>query len=195
VKRIFRILLTVSSVLYPFFLLASLLWLHLSPRFMILGLGVIGLFYFLANYDNAVTRGPRGLQFWMIVSSIGGLAAVTFITQNAGLLRFYPVFINLVLLANFAITWFQGPPMVYRLAVLQDKTILDSPNRAAIETYCTIVTHIWCVFFIQNTLMSAATALWANETVWSLYNGCVSYILIGALLGGEFVFRKIKMGR
>jgi uncharacterized membrane protein len=195
VRRAFKILLIVVSILYPVFVLAGFLWLHISPRVMVIGLAVVGAVYFLANSENALRKGVRGLQFWVMVSSIGVLAAITFLTQNARLLNFYPVFINLFLLGGFAYTWFQGPPMIYRLALLRDKSIATSPDQESIMTYCTIITHIWCVFFIQNTLISAATAFWGNQTVWSVYNGGISYVLIGALLGGELLYRKIKLGR
>jgi uncharacterized membrane protein len=195
VKRAFKILLTVASFLYPVFVLSGWLWLRLSPKYLVLGLAVIGVLYVLAHSENALRRGFRGLQFWVMISSIAVLGGITVLTQNASLLNFYPVLINLFLLVSFGLTWFKGPPMIYRLAVLRDKSIPASPERESIETYCTIVTHIWCVFFIQNTLISTATVFLGNPMIWSVYNGGVSYVLIGALLGGEYFYRKIKLGR
>jgi uncharacterized membrane protein len=45
------------------------------------------------------------------------------------------------------------------------------------------------VFFLINGAIALATALWASEAVWSLYTGVISYGLMGALFGIEFLVR------
>jgi len=195
VKRLFKALLTAASFLYPVFIILNFLWLHLSARFLVLGLAVLGALYFMAHSEHALRRGFRCLQFWIMVSSIAVLVGITVLTSHPRLLNFYPVFINLFLFISFGYTWIKGPPMIYRLAVIRDKSIPDSPEHESIMRYCRIMTHIWCGFFLQNALFSAATALYGNQMVWSVYNGGVSYVLIGALLGGEFLYRKVKLGR
>lgn len=41
----------------------------------------------------------------------------------------------------------------------------------------------------MNGGIALATALWADDKVWALYNGLVSYVLIGLLMGGEYLVR------
>ena len=53
------------------------------------------------------------------------------------------------------------------------------------------VTEVWCVFFILNGSIALYTALYCSMQVWALYNGLIAYVLMGILLGGEFVLRRI----
>jgi uncharacterized membrane protein len=126
-----------------------------------------------------------------MLGAMAAIAVLTFITENAGLLKVYPVLVNLLLLVSFGYTLFHGPTMIFRFALLQDKKIVDSPKRKSIETYCRIVTIIWCAVFMTNVHISAATIL-LGDMVWSVYNGFVSYVLIGMLILGELIFRKLK---
>lgn len=53
---------------------------------------------------------------------------------------------------------------------------------------------MWCVFFIVNGGFSVYTALYWSRASWALYNGFIAYLLIGALLAGEWLWRSIVIG-
>jgi uncharacterized membrane protein len=105
-------------------------------------------------------------------------------------LKFYPVLINLALLATFGLSLWQAETQVFRFATLTNSSVLTSPNRPEIERYCRKVTIVWCVFFIANGSAAAFTALFAQNWVWALYNGFIAYILMGTLFACEFLARK-----
>ena len=46
-----------------------------------------------------------------------------------------------------------------------------------------------CLFAL-NALIALATVLFAPMNVWVLYNGVISYVLMGMLMLGEFLLRK-----
>ncbi len=48
---------------------------------------------------------------------------------------------------------------------------------------------VWSLFFLLNGSVSLCTALWATAETWALYNGLVAYVLVGALIGGEWLVR------
>jgi uncharacterized membrane protein len=50
------------------------------------------------------------------------------------------------------------------------------------------------VFFAVNGSVALATALWASTALWTLYNGLVAYLLMGALMGGEWLVRRRLQG-
>lgn len=100
-------------------------------------------------------------------------------------LRFYPVLVNAVMFLVFSTSLLSPPSLIERLARLQDP---DLP--AAGIVYTRRVTQIWCFFFIINGMIALITALWASFEVWSLYNGLIAYLLMGALLGGEYWVRR-----
>ena len=56
--------------------------------------------------------------------------------------------------------------------------------------YTRNVTVAWVVFFLLNAAISLWTALYGDLATWTLYNGFISYILIGLMFGGEFLLRQ-----
>jgi uncharacterized membrane protein len=51
------------------------------------------------------------------------------------------------------------------------------------------VTMVWLYFFVVNAGISAGTAIWGSLEAWTLYNGLISYLLIGSIFTGEFAVR------
>ena len=94
------------------------------------------------------------------------------------------------MLALFGASLVRPPSAVERLARLSDP---DLPPVAVV--YTRRVTQVWCVFFALNGGMALATALWASDAVWTLYNGFIAYVLIGALAGVEWLVRRRVRGR
>jgi len=100
-------------------------------------------------------------------------------------LKLYPVLINCALLVAFGYSLVSPPSIVERLARVTDPIL---PPEAVI--YCRRVTQVWCAFFVFNGSVALGTALWASEAVWSLYTSVISYLLMGALFGGEYLVRR-----
>lgn len=105
----------------------------------------------------------------------------------------WPVFVSLFLLGLFASSLRCGPSMVEQFARRSEGTI---PPEAA--EYCRKVTVAWCVFFLANATTAAVTVFCAPLWVWTLYNGCLSYVAVGMLFVGEYLYRmrwKRTLGR
>jgi len=97
----------------------------------------------------------------------------------------YPVLVNVVLLAMFA-TSLRGPmPLVERIARLREP---DLPPQGVI--YTRRVTKVWSLFFLFNGSVAAATCLTGNIHWWTLWNGGISYLLTGSLMAGEWLVRQ-----
>jgi uncharacterized membrane protein len=60
--------------------------------------------------------------------------------------------------------------------------------------YLTCLTAVWAGFFAANALIAAWTTTASLET-WALYNGFIAYLLIGALLGFERLYRSAFLRR
>lgn len=135
----------------------------------------------------ALTRLPAlkigKMARWWLAGAVflAGLA----VWGNAMLpLKLYPVLVSAVMLAAFGYTLIAPPSMVERIARMQES---DLPP--AIVGYTRRVTQVWCGFFIINGAIALCTALWASPGVWLIYNGMISYLLMGLLFGGEFITR------
>jgi acyl-CoA synthetase (AMP-forming)/AMP-acid ligase II len=97
---------------------------------------------------------------------------------------------NILFLGAFGLTLLQPPPMIYRFAILQDKSIPHSLGAKGVAAYCRKVTIVWMAFFVLNGSIAAWTIFSGSDVLWSVYNGGISYILIGTLFTGEFIVRK-----
>jgi acyl-coenzyme A synthetase/AMP-(fatty) acid ligase/3-hydroxymyristoyl/3-hydroxydecanoyl-(acyl carrier protein) dehydratase len=99
-----------------------------------------------------------------------------------------------VLLAAFGATLVYPPSMIFRFALLMDRKgkIRGTLGEKHIAAYCRTVTVLWCLFFVVNGGIAAFTVFRSSEAVWALYNGGISYILIGILFGAELLVRTMK---
>jgi uncharacterized membrane protein len=79
------------------------------------------------------------------------------------------------------------PPTVIERIVRLRKPDLDE----AVSSYLRQVTMVWLCFFIVNAGISAGTAIWGSLEAWTLYNGLISYLLIGSIFTGEFAVRHL----
>ncbi len=118
---------------------------------------------------------------------LAGLAcALVAVLANSGAaLRLLPVLISLIMLATFGYTLWRPPTMIERFA-----RALDGELSPAGIAYTRRVTQVWCLFFIVNAAIALYTALFASIAAWTLYNGLISYGLMGLLFGGEWLVRQ-----
>ncbi|MFL6656472.1 MAG: hypothetical protein ACJ8GW_00225 [Massilia sp.] len=123
------------------------------------------------------------LARWSVAAALVLVAGAVW--ANALLpLKLYPVLVSAVFLAAFAYSLVSPPSMVERFARLSEPDL--PPSGVA---YTRRVTQVWCGFFIVNGSIALATALWATPALWSLYNGVISYVLMGLLFAGEYLVR------
>lgn len=188
-----KVLAIISSILYPVLIFTSLTYFDASPRVLALVLLCVAMIYFISNTNNINKKGFKRFQLWATIIIASTLALLTFITENSGYIKFYPVFISLFLLLSFSITLKSPPTIIFRFATLADKTIRGGVNEKKVESYCRVVTKVWVCFFVFNGLIALATAIFANYKIWTLYNGLISYIFIGLIASVEFIVRKVKM--
>lgn len=99
-------------------------------------------------------------------------------------LKLNPVIISMSVFCAFSYTLVKPPSMIETFARLQDKNL---PEKAI--PYCRKVTIIWCIFLLTNSAAALYTALYTDMKTWTLYNGFISYILMGCLFTGEFLYR------
>jgi uncharacterized membrane protein len=137
-------------------------------------------------------RNPSVLQThrWLILPALALSLAFLWLDplKSEALLRLYPVAISAVLLVTFGYTLMRPPTIVARLARASGTTMTP-----AIERYTRKVTVAWCVFFVVNGLVALVIGLQGSMQTWLLYNGIVSYVLMGVLFAGEYLVRRWYM--
>ena len=105
-------------------------------------------------------------------------------------LKLYPAMVNVVMLGVFSYSLLRPPSIVERFArlALLARRAPELSTRGII--YTRSVTKWWCLFFIFNGLTALVTALWADDKTWAIYNGMIAYILMGSLMGIEWLIRQ-----
>lgn len=121
---------------------------------------------------------------WMVFAGLCCLALGIVASNREELLLLYPAAVSLSLLLVFGRSLLYPPSMIERIARLTEP---DLPAEGV--KYTRQVTRVWCGFFAINAAISLAT-VFASRERWALYNGLVSYLLMGALFGVEWLFRQ-----
>jgi uncharacterized membrane protein len=181
------LLLPLSALLlaYPFMVFVSL---------QHVGAATVGGILFalvVARYAIVKVATPKAAQVTPALKSllpltlVGVASGVSMLLSNHPLaVRLNPVWISLTMLAVFGWSLYSPPSMIERFARLTKPQL---PSEAI--AYTRRVTQVWCVFFVINAAVALWTAVAASLQVWTLYNGLVSYLLMGLLLGIEFLVR------
>ncbi|MBR6421354.1 AMP-binding protein [bacterium] len=197
-KKAIRIFFYVISVLYPLLVFTLLVVFKLPLKLLSLCVIALAAALFLSF---SAKKGNKNLDWKPLATSILFFLAglLCFMTDEAIFLKLYPVAINLIFLAFFGSTLLCGPNIIFRFATLADKSVKGSFHEKKVENYCRKVTVIWCIFFIFNGSIAILTVFAGKifgitpenaDRIWSLYNGGISYILMGVLFAAEFIVRK-----
>ncbi|WP_255562303.1 hypothetical protein [Rahnella sp. PD12R] len=127
------------------------------------------------------------LTFFGKAMAVSGIVLVitSVVLRETSMLLYYPVAVNVLLLGLFFSSLFARQSLVERLARLSEP---DLPPEGVV--YTRRVTQVWCLFFVCNGSFALYTCLKGDVSLWALYNGGISYLLIGLLMGIEWIIRK-----
>ncbi|WP_445114970.1 septation protein IspZ [Acinetobacter sp. WZC-1] len=173
-KQIIRGIVVILLILYPFFVGWSLshgqlVWVSA----LLIGLGVVRLF------------SPGHALLWPLTGFAILCGSLSLLLKDHAWLKMYPVFMSVGALMIFAGTLIRPPSMIERFARLAEPELPASG-----VAWTRNITVVWCIFFTLNAMIALATVLFAPMQVWVIYNGFISYLLMGMLLLGEFILRK-----
>ncbi|MCM7408240.1 hypothetical protein [Enterobacter cloacae] len=147
-------------------------------------LPLMALVLLLRVWQTRQQRGPLRYVF-LSVTLAGAVLCVASLFHAHLWVLFYPVVVNLVMLVVFGGSLWTSMPMVERLARIREPQLSPAGVR-----YTRKVTKVWCGFFICNGAVALFTVLYADLLLWTLWNGMLSYILMGTLMAGEWLVRQ-----
>lgn len=173
-RSILSVAVSVGSIAYPFL---WWLWRGNTAALQVLAVCMAGLWLLRAMLAREMMR--------FISIALAGLFILAAVAQQGKWLVWYPFAVNMLMLALFAGSLWRGKPMIERFARLRHPHL---PEQAL--PYLRQVTRIWCGFFILNGGLIAVFIFQGNMRWWTLYTGFISYILMGVLLGGEWMYRQ-----
>lgn len=98
-------------------------------------------------------------------------------------LKLYPVLMNVSICCMFALS-LRGTPLITKFAKKMGY-VLDAEQ----QEYTKRATIAWAIFMFCLAIVSLVTVFLSDE-VWTVFNGLISYVLIGMMMGVEFIVRK-----
>ena len=174
----------VLVIIYPLVIYFGLE--HFEPRFLAIFLVLI-LFLRFASGSTMQGLGNKNQQLFIAILTIIILVA-TLKNNSLDGLKIYPVVVSFSFLLFFGYSLINPPSIIERIARLQEP---DLPAEGVI--YTRNVTKIWCVFFLLNGSIALYTSFFTSLEIWTLYNGLVSYLIMGCLFAGELIVRKFYL--
>ena len=122
-----------------------------------------------------------------IGATLIAFCGLAWFAADFGLVKLYPVIVSLVGMTFSIWTLAHPPSAAERFAKAWNPAEhFDERKRS----YTRRVTQAWAGFFLVNGIIAAYTAVGASTETWAVYNGFVSYLLIGILFGGEYAVRR-----
>ncbi|HDR1021715.1 TPA: hypothetical protein QB352_000960 [Pasteurella multocida] len=182
-NKLANLLLSILLVAYPFLIFFSLDRLPLNAIVTCLFVLFILRLLFVFREKKQINY----LKYFALLSAILGCVLTLFalVSQSEHSLLFYPVIMNVIGFLIFGFSLLYPPSIIELLARLIDKNF---PEHAI--PYTRNVTITWCMFFIINGSIALFTVLSNDLTLWTWYNGLISYILMGLLFIIEFCIRQ-----
>ncbi len=177
IKLSLNIFLPVVTVLVPFIIYCGIRFFGI--RYLLTGL----FFLYLLRSVFYLRKGMKKSQIFIFII-IAALLGLAIVLNRVSLALFTPALINLGLLLSFGSTLVFGPPLIEIFARRQVKSLSEQEVR-----YCRKLTGLWSLFFIINGSISLITAVAGNMEHWIIYNGFLSYIMIGLFFSIEMTYR------
>ena len=133
-----------------------------------------------------MVRGAAATRFLAPVLIVVALSTCGLTLADATLAALaYPILMSLGMAAAFGFSLRDGPSLIELFASLTT----PDPGPAA-RLYMRKLTMVWAVFLTANAMISGITLAWGDMAIWVLYNGLISYILMGALFAGDILLRR-----
>lgn len=173
-KKTLSIILTISSIAYPF------IWYYSHQQGWFNHIVIIMIILWLLRATLQTDRLQQIIA--LIIASFFGIIGWQ---QQPHNMYWYPVWVNLLMLTLFSSSLLTKQSLIERIARLSEPNL----PQAAIA-YTRKVTIIWCLFFIINGSIATALILTTQYNWWTIYTGIIAYILMASLMGIEFLYRK-----
>ena len=177
-----RVLIAVILALYPLLVYIGLVQGNVRTLALLLLAVVVARFLVLSGLKSS---GVQSWAIWGMTLLLLCVLSLVLVFDDGQYFLYYPIIMSGLFLTVFAASLLRPPTVIERLARVQEPDLPESGVR-----YTRKVTWVWCGFFVVNGSIAWATLFMPLEW-WTLYNGLISYILMGLLFAGEFAVRQM----
>jgi uncharacterized membrane protein len=188
-KRRMKYLFGVLIVLYPVLVFSALVIFKLSIRYLSVFIIALAVAYFLVHRHNY--KGKHTIVVFISPVVLCGIGIICLITKSSLTLKIYPALADLIYFVIMGTSVLIPPPLVFYFLNMFDKKIKEHIKPEFFERYCRRAAIVWCVFFVVDGAFSLVTVFWGSDIIWGIYNGGITYVLMGLIFAGEYFILKM----
>ncbi len=184
-KTLIRLILAIIVLAYPFVIYFGLLYFKFwQVALVVMVVAILRLSVINVQPSKHFKMGFIGAVLLLL------FAVLAMIFEQQVWFKIYPIAISVTLFYVFASSLWTDKSMIQRFAEIRETNI--GPEK---QLYMQKLTSVWCGFFVLNAMFSTYTLLFSSDKQWMLYNGLISYLLMGALGLGELLYRHLVVMR
>jgi uncharacterized membrane protein len=176
------------AVLYPALVFCALVIFQLPIRYLSIGIIVFAVIYSVINGRHY--RGKHTAALFISPAILCAIGAASLFSDSRLILKLYPALADLAYITILLTSFLFPPPFAFYFIDIFDKSMKTKFPQKQFERYCFRATLAWCVFFLVDGIVAVFTARGCSDVVWGIYNGGISYVIMGILFIGEFIILK-----
>jgi uncharacterized membrane protein len=182
-RKILRAISTLIVLLYPLLIYFGMAVYSSRIIACLIGISLIGNFL-MQNWRMYQTRFVVPFFAIIVIYMMGTLL------NSLTYMLYLPFFVSTIFLISFSYSLLSPPNTieVFARRFVSDLSIEET-------AYCRHVTLIWVCFLGLNGVAAYYTACCASLRLWSLYNGFITYMMLGLLFAVELSYRSWRFRR
>jgi uncharacterized membrane protein len=153
------------------------------------GIIIFAIAYSIFNGRNYKGKNTAALFISPVILCISG--AASFLLDDINVIKLYPVLADLAYMTIMITSFFFPPPLAYYFIDIFDKSMKTKIPQDEFSRYCFKASMAWVIFFIIDGIISFITVYHSSDFFWGIYNGGITYFMMGLLFAGEFIILKI----
>jgi uncharacterized membrane protein len=216
IQKVLKFFMLAAALLYPLVIFLSFVVFDIPMNHLSLFIIVFALLYLIISLSGSERRKSVSAFISPSILFLIGIAGFFFDSSSsvmsalfpalAGkskeIIKFYPLLVNIGWLAVFGFSLLFPPSFVFEIAVFLDKSVKDADVEKPLRRFCKSATVVWCVFFAFDALFAWFTIFGPlvngldkrhSDMLWTVYNGAVTYLLMGVIFIIQFVMVKRRM--
>ena len=119
------------------------------------------------------------------------IGVVCFFSKSPLVLKMYPALADVMYIVILGTSLYIPPPLVCYFIEIFDKSIKEKIEPEKFDGYCRKASIVWIGFFVIDGIISVLTVFFVSDLAWGIYNGGITYFIMGLIFIGEFVAVKI----
>jgi len=177
------------TVMYPILVFCALVVFKLPVRYLSIGIIIFAITYSVINSRQYKGKHTAILFISPLILCVIGVLSLC-LDDSPIFIKLYPALTALAYLIIMTTSFFFPPPLAYYFIDIFDKTIKTKIPKEIFDNYCFKASIVWCIFFVIDGTIAVTTAFYCSELVWGIYNGGITYCIMGLIFVGEFIVLK-----